>query len=230
VREGLEGISPRYVQDRIAAALVGDRARGCLTGFDVLDSLVRGLQNHPLIDSDEVRKRYAEIAGLVRDELEAAARDEVRAVVAADVEAVQGLCGNYVDAVTAAVDGGAGDERLMRSIEEKIGVTEARKGDFRREIVNYIDALAGRGESFTYLSNPRLRSALELKLFEDCRDTLRITAGSSAVDRDAPEKVAVVAARLVRDAGYCEACAGRLLEHVGALFARAEARAGAGEA
>ncbi len=220
--EGLTGASPRYVQDRIAAALVGDRARGCLTGLDVLDSLLRGLANHPLIDSDEVRKRYAEVAGSVREELEEAARDEVRGAVAADTEAVQRLCGNYVDAVTAAVDGGAGDERLMRSIEEKIGVTEARKGDFRREIVNYIDALAARGESFTYLSNPRLRSALELKLFEDCRDTFRITAGSTTVDRDAPEKLAVVAARLVRDQGYCEACAARQLEHVGALFARGE--------
>jgi serine protein kinase len=221
--EGLTGASPRYVQDRIAAALVGDGARGCLTGFDVLDSLVRGLQNHPLIDSDEVRKRYAEVAGSVREELEEAAREEVRAAVSADTEAVQRLCGNYVDAVTAAVDGGPGDERLMRSIEEKIGVTEARKGDFRREIVNYIDALGARGESFTYLSNPRLRSALELKLFEDCRDTFRITAGGTVVDRDAPEKVAVVAARLVRDHGYCEACAARQLEHVGALFARGEA-------
>ncbi|HEX5011350.1 MAG TPA: serine protein kinase [Planctomycetota bacterium] len=230
--EGMSGASPRYVQDRIASALVGDRARACLTGFDVLDSLVRGLQNHPLIDSEDVRKRYAEIAGLVREELEELVKDEVRAAVAADVEAVQRLCCNYVDAVSAAVDGGAAaDERLMRSIEEKIGVTEARKGDFRREIVNYIEALATRGESFTYLSNPRLRAALELKLFEDCRDTFKITAGSSSViDRDVAEKVSVVAARLVRERGYCEGCASRMLDYVGGLFARGDARAAADEA
>jgi serine protein kinase len=152
--------------------------------------------------------------------------------VAADVEAVQRLCCNYVDAVSAAVDGGAAaDERLMRSIEEKIGVTEARKGDFRREIVNYIDALAARGESFTYLSNPRLRAALELKLFEDCRDTFKITAGtSSVIDRDVQEKVSVVAARLVRERGYCEGCAARMLEYVGGLFARGDARVAADEA
>ena len=110
-------------------------------------------------------------------------------------------------------------------------MTEARKGDFRREIVNYIDALATRGESFTYLSNPRLRSALELKLFEDCRDTFQITAGSSTViDRDAVEKVEIVAGRLVRDQGYCEHCAARVLEHVAGLFARGDTKTPADEA
>ena len=36
------------------------------------------------------------------------------------------------------------DERLMRSIEEKIDIPESRKDDFRREIMNYIGALAHR--------------------------------------------------------------------------------------
>jgi serine protein kinase len=230
--EGMTGVSPRFIQDRVAAALVSDRAPPCLTALDVLASLDRGLQHHPLIDSDEQRRRYTDLIGMVREELEERIKDEVRAAVAADTEAVQRLCCNYVDAVTAAVGGqGTPDERLMRSIEEKIGVTEARKGDFRREIVNYIDALAARGESFTYMSNPRLRSALELKLFEDCRDTFKITAGSSTViDRDVREKVEVVAGRLVRDRGYCERCSARVLEHVAGLFARGEAKVPADEA
>jgi serine protein kinase len=230
--EGMTGVSPRFIQDRVAAALVADRAPPCLTGFDVLDSLDKGLAQHPLIDSEEQRRRYSDLVGLVREELEEAIKDEVRTSVAADVEAVQRLCCNYVDAVTAVVSGhGTPDERLMRGIEEKIGVTEARKGDFRREIVNYIDALAARGEAFTYLSNPRLRSALELKLFEDCRDTFKLTAGSSSViDRDVQEKVAVVAGRLVRDKGYCERCASRVLERVAGLFARGDTKTPAEEA
>ena len=32
---------------------------------------------------------------------------------------------------------------LMRSIEDKIEIPESRKDDFRREIMNYIGALAG---------------------------------------------------------------------------------------
>jgi serine protein kinase len=224
--EGMEGISPRYVQDRIAAALVADGAPPCLSAFDVLDSLEHGLSNHPLMDNDDQRRRFSELVALVREEFEETIKGEVRLAVVADTEAVRRLCCNYVDSVTVSVSGeGPGDERLMRSIEEKIGVTESRKSDFRREIVNYIEALANRGEKFTYMSNPRLRSALELKLFEDSRDTFKITAGhSSVVDRDVAEKVELVAGRLVRDGGYCEACAARTLEHVAGVFARGDAK------
>ena len=35
----------------------------------------------------------------------------------------------------------------MRSIEEKIDIPESRKDDFRREIMNYIGALAIDGKS-----------------------------------------------------------------------------------
>jgi hypothetical protein len=38
----------------------------------------------------------------------------------------------------------------MRSIEEKIDIPEARKDDFRREIMNYIGALAIDGKVFNW--------------------------------------------------------------------------------
>jgi len=223
--EGMFGISPRYVQDRIAAALVDDAKPPCLTGFDVLESLEAGLADHPLVDSEEDVQRYRELASLVRDALEGSIQDEIRSVVASDAEVVGRLCGNYVDAVTAFVTGrGAVDERLMRSVEEKIGVTESRKSDFRREIVNYIEALAERGERFTHESNPRLQAALESKLFEDCRDTFKLSARSSTViDPDVLEKLEVIRARLVRDHDYCELCSDRVLDHVAGIFARSEA-------
>jgi serine protein kinase len=54
------------------------------------------------------------------------------------------------------------DERFMRSIEEKIDIPESRKDDFRREIMNYIGALAIEGKQFDYKMNERLHRALEL--------------------------------------------------------------------
>ena len=62
----------------------------------------------------------------------------------------------------------------MRSIEEKIDIPESRKDDFRREIMNYIGALAVDGKKFDYNTNDRLRQALELKLFEDQKDTIKL--------------------------------------------------------
>ena len=45
------------------------------------------------------------------------------------------------------------DERLMRSVEEKIDIPEGRKDDFRREIMNYIGALPIDGKKFDYKTN-----------------------------------------------------------------------------
>jgi serine protein kinase len=225
VGEGMYGVSPRFVQDRIAAALVADDSPPCLNAYDVLDSLEQGLVHHPLLECDELRTTYADVVAVVREEVDEQLKAEVREAVARDAEAVRRLCCNYVDGVTASIRGEGGDERLMRSIEEKIGVTEARKADFRREIVNYIDALAAKGERFAHTSNARLQAALELKLFEDCRDTFTLTTGAgSVVDRDVDEKVRLVTSHLVREKGYCERCAGRALERVSGLFARGDTK------
>ena len=64
----------------------------------------------------------------------------------------------------------------MRSIEEKIDIPESRKDDFRREIMNYIGALAVDGKTFDYKTNERLHKALELKLFEDQKDSIKLTS------------------------------------------------------
>ena len=64
----------------------------------------------------------------------------------------------------------------MRSVEEKIDIPEGRKDDFRREIMNYIGALAIDGKKFDYKTNERLQKALELKLFEDQKDTIKLSS------------------------------------------------------
>ena len=42
----------------------------------------------------------------------------------------------------------------VRSIEEKIDIPDSRKDDFRREIMNYIGALALEGKPFDCFSPP----------------------------------------------------------------------------
>ncbi|MFT7540282.1 MAG: serine protein kinase, partial [Gammaproteobacteria bacterium] len=65
-REGMFGISPRYVQDKIAAAIVRD----CETvaPLDVLESLASGLQHHSLICNEELRKHYQQLMSFAREE------------------------------------------------------------------------------------------------------------------------------------------------------------------
>ena len=53
-REGMHGISPRYVQDKISNALVAHADERSVNPFMVLNELEAGLKHHSLINSDEV--------------------------------------------------------------------------------------------------------------------------------------------------------------------------------
>ncbi len=184
LREGLDGISPRYIQDKLSNSLVEDRGNGCINPFIVLNELEGGLKNHSLIRDEETKKRYRELLAVVKQEYEDIVKNEVQRAISADEEAIAKLCGNYIDNVKAYTQkervrnkytgmSEEPDERLMRSIEEKIDIPESRKDDFRREIMNYIGALALEGKIFDYETNERLHKALELKLFEDQKDTIK---------------------------------------------------------
>src|SRR3972149_524936 len=69
-REGMEGISPRYIQDKISNALVSDRGEGCINPFMVINELESGLKHNSLITSEEARKRFRELLTTVKQEYE----------------------------------------------------------------------------------------------------------------------------------------------------------------
>ena len=234
VREGMDGISPRYIQDKISNALVIDKGEGCINPFIVLNELEGGLKTHSLINDEEIRKTYKELLSEVKREYEDVVKHDVQRAISADEGAIEKICANYIDNVKAYVQRekvknpytGANeepDERLMRSIEEKIDISESRKDDFRREIMNYIGALALEGKSFDFRTNERLHKALELKLFEDQKDTIKLTSlVSSVVDRETQGKIDVVKNRLIKNYGYCEICATDALNFVASIFARGD--------
>jgi serine protein kinase len=238
VREGMEGISPRYIQDKISNALVSSRdgVVACLNPFMVLNELEGGLKNHSLISSEERRKHYRELLQVVKQEYEDIVKSEVQRAISADEEAMARLCGNYIDNVKAYTQrekvknkytglDEEPDERLMRSIEEKIDIPESRKDDFRREVMNYIGALALEGKQFDYKTNERLHKALELKLFEDQKDTIKLTSlVSNVVDQSTQEKIDIVKSRLIKNYGYDEVSATDVLNFVASIFARGDVK------
>lgn len=235
-REGMSGISPRYIQDKISNALVNDGQEGCINPFMVLNELEGGLKHHSLINNEEDKKAYRDLLATVKDEYAEIVKNEVQRAISADEDAISRLCGNYIDNIKAYTQRERvrnrftgqyeePDERLMRSIEEKIDIPESRKDDFRREIMNYIGALAIEGKKFDYKTNERLHRALELKLFEDQKDSIKLTSlVSQVIDKDTQEKIEVVKTRLIRDYGYCERCASDVLTYVASIFARGDVR------
>jgi serine protein kinase len=232
VNEGMHGISPRYIQDKISNALVAHTDATSVNPFMVLHELEAGLRHHSLITSQDQLQHYRELLAVVKEEYEDIVKNEVQRAIAADEDALMRLCGNYIDNVKAYTQREKvrnrytgnyeePDERLMRSIEEKIDIPEGRKDDFRREIMNYIGALAIDGKKFDYKTNERLQKALELKLFEDQKDTIKLTSlVSNVVDKATQEKIDVVKGRLIRNYGYNEESATDVLTFVASIFAR----------
>ena len=238
VREGLEGISPRYIQDKISNAIVMAQQlnKGSVNAFMVLNELDAGLKHHSLLSSEEAKQDYRELLSAVKQEYEETIKSEVQRAISADEGALHRLCANYIDNVKAYTQkekvrnqfNGSDeepDERLMRSIEEKIEIPESRKDDFRREVMNYIGALAIEGKKFDYKTNERLHKALELKLFEDQKDTIKLTSlVSSVVDKDTQEKIDIVKTRLIKEFGYDEISATDVLHYVASIFARGDVK------
>src|SRR3972149_5097052 len=219
---------------KISKALVSDVSRKCVNPFMVISEIEGGLVHHSLISSEAQRRRFKELLTLVRQEYEEIIKNEVQRAIAADEEAIARLSGNYIDNVKAYIrkekiknpftgEDEEPEERLMRSIEDKIDIPESRKDDFRREVMNYIAALALEGKRFDYKSNERLRRALELKLFEDQKDSIKLTSlVTNVIDKATQEKIDIVKSRLIRDYGYCESCSSDVLTYVASIFARGD--------
>jgi serine protein kinase len=236
VNEGMKGISPRYIQDKISNALVAHPEEDNINPFMVLKELEEGLRHHSLITDEETLKQYKELLAVVKEEYEDVVKNEVQRAIAADEDALMRLCSNYIDNVKAYTQRERvrnrytgnyedPDERLMRSVEEKIDIPEGRKDDFRREIMNYIGALAIDGKKFDYKTNERLQKALELKLFEDQKDTIKLTSlVSNVVDKATQEKIDIVKQRLIRNYGYNESSATDILSFVASIFARGQTK------
>jgi serine protein kinase len=162
--------------------------------------------------------------------------NEVQRAISADEDAIKRLSANYIDNVKAYTQKERvknpytgqdedPDERLMRAIEEKIDIPESRKDDFRREIMNYIGALAVEGKQFQYNTNERLHRALEQKLFEDQKDSIKLTSlVSNVIDKETQEKIEVVKQRMIRNFGYNDESASDVLNYVASIFARGDVK------
>ncbi|WP_124726834.1 PrkA family serine protein kinase [Staphylospora marina] len=228
--EGMSGIDPRYVINRISSALIR-REKEFINALDILRSLKDGLDQHPSITPEE-RAKYLHFISLARKEYDEIAKKEVqKAFVYSYEESAKTLMENYLDNVEAYCnwqkirDPITGeelepDERLMRSIEEQIGISENAKKAFREEILIRISAYARKGKKFDYNSHERLREAIQKKLFADLKDVVKITTTTKTPDENQLKKINEVIARLVEEYGYTPASANELLRYVGSLLNR----------
>jgi serine protein kinase len=230
VDEGMSGVDPRYVINRLSSALIRTSTR-CINPLDVLRALKEGLDQHPSITKEE-KDRLLNFISVARKEYDEMAKKEVqRAFVYAYEESAKVLFDNYLDNVEAYCNGVKikdpltdeemePDEKLMRSIEEQIGIAESAKKSFREEILIRLSSYARKNKRFNYNSHERLREAIEKKLFADLKDVVKITTSTKTPDAEQLKRINEVSARLVAEHGYCPTCANELLRYVGSLLNR----------
>lgn len=230
LNEGMSGIDPRYVINRISSALIRTDS-DCMNALDILRAIKDGLDQHPSITKEE-RERYLNFISIARREYDELAKKEVqKAFVYSYEESAKTLMDNYLDNVeafcnwTKIKDPLTGeelepDEKLMRSIEEQIGISENAKKAFREEILIRISAYARKGKKFDYNSHDRLREAIQKKLFADLKDVVKITTSTKTPDENQLKKINEVTATLIDEYGYCPTCANDLLKYVGSLLNR----------
>jgi serine protein kinase len=230
VREGMDGISPRYIINRLSSALVRDGIT-CINPIDALRTIKSGFEQHTGINAEQ-RERYLNLISAARKEYDEMAKTEVqRAFVYSFEEMARTMCNNYLDNVEAycnkekikdpiTEEEMEPDEQLMRSIEEQIGISENAKNTFRQEILIRISSYARKGKSFEYTSHERLKEAIEKKIFADLKDVVKITTSVKTPDPDQLRRINEVVDRLVKEHGYCPVCANELLTYVGTLLSR----------
>ncbi|MFO0415846.1 MAG: PrkA family serine protein kinase [Pseudomonadota bacterium] len=233
-REGHKGIGPRFIQNAFGACLTknGEEYRQFLSPFMLLNMIRERIPTNSQIRSGEEQKRLLAILDIVETEYKETVKKEVQLAIAGDVKALETMGQKYIENISAY--GGKRkvenkltgrydepDAKFMRSIEEKIGISEAAKDDFRREILQTIGAMAASGRKFNPLDNEKLKDALQKKLFDDTKDTLPIKQFVTAIqDDEQRQKFDTIKERLIKNFGYNDQSATEALKFVASILAR----------
>ena len=229
--EALTGISPRFVINALSNAIVQSAAKS-LTTMDVLLGLKDAIESDARIDPKKKRKWVDFLVIARKDFYNKWVKEDVhKALFVSFEQEAQDLLDKYLDEVEATLDNRLikdpmtgeerkPDERFLRSVEEKIDVSDSGKQSFRQEIVRKAMGAFKRGDKFTLNSHALLHDAIGQYLFEQRRDVLRLVSSATRPDEEAKQKISVVEKRLVEEYGYDAHSAREALNYVTTLLAQ----------
>jgi serine protein kinase len=229
--EGLAGVSPRFVINAISNAITHSDAQS-LTSMELLLALKDAIENDARMDSGR-KKEWIDFLVLARKDFynRWVKEDVHRALFASFEDEAQQLLEKYLDEVEASLDNKhvedpitgesrPPDERFLRSVEEKIKISESGKQSFRQEVVRKAMVAYKSGEKFTMDSHSRLHEGIEQYLFEERRDVLRLVTSAARPDQEAEQKISAVQERLINEYGYDSHGAKEALNYVTTLLSQ----------
>ncbi len=229
--EGLSGVSPRFVINALSSAITRGNAKS-LTSMELLLAIKDSIESDARMDAKQKKQWFDHLVTARKEFYNRWVKEDVhRALFASFQDEAQQLLEKYLDEIEASLDqrkvtdpitgeNRAPDERFLRSVEEKIKVSESGKQSFRQEVIRKAMVAFKAGEKFRLASHARVREAIEQYLFEERRDVLRLVTSTARPDDDARQKISVVQERLVKEYGYDEHSAQEALNYVTTLLSQ----------
>jgi len=235
--EGMSGISPRFIVNALNVGLGEKEAVKCINPLDAIRALRANFEHH-IGFTDEEKTRYMSLLigekDSVLSEFKEIAKKEVnRAFLFAYEDQAQALFDNYMKNATAFClkkkirdpvtnEDQEPDEKLMRSIEEMIGVSENTKKEFRQGIFVFKSDAIDQGRQFSFSTYTPLQEAIERKLIGDLRNVVSLTIADKTRKDPKTLKRRQDAIEALQQKGYCAVCAENLLQFVGDLLRKEE--------
>ena len=235
--EGLTGISPRFIINALNVALASKEDKKCINPIDLIRTLRANFDHALGIDAAD-RKGYENLLigekESVSAEYKHIARKEVNmAFLSAYEEQAQALFDNYIMNATAfckkekVYDTITGeysepDEKLMRQVEEFIGIPANSKQEFRQGIFVYKVAQLEKGLKFTFKDYDPLTRAIEKKLMSDLKNVVSLTIADKSRTDEKTRQRRDSAIKKLEKRGYCPQCAMILLSFIGEIMRKEE--------
>ena len=228
-REGLDGISPRYIINRLSACFA-KHGVSAVTPISALRGIKDGLTTNAKLDKDEIARLENLISDCIVEYNKIAVNEVQKAFFVNFEHEINNLLENYLDNVGAYLDDTKtknewGDlvepnENLMRSVEEKVEITNTGKDSFREEIHRKMMKSKVELGRYDYQSHPKLKDALQKQLFDERADVIRLTVSSRNPDPESIRKLNAVIDALIEHYGYNAESANELLRYVNNIMSK----------
>jgi serine protein kinase len=215
-REGMFGLSPRYIINRLADSM--GQEQECLRPLDALEALVEGLEERAGLSNEERERLPNLLPEVIKGYKNMALRQVQQAAFEGFADLAQGQFEAYIndaknlfDAQENPIPGHRVNDHLMRRVEGALNMRESERTVFRQEVFRTHESMVRDGHIPSYQDFPLLQQAIDKLLFPNPRE-LEQTLDPKQTNHDRLQHRKETVARLQSDHGYCKKCAKDLIQ------------------
>ncbi len=234
-REGMSGISPRFIINQISHAL--SQTEGCLDPLDLLRFLWEGIEQSTSLPKVE-KERLFSLFRETRQEYDRLALKTVQMAMVDNfhgkAEALwQGYLANVKAYVTGspAADPSSGEElsvdiQAMRQLERRVELDGRQAEHFRQALLyEKLKSWRAQGIEPDYTFEPRISAAIEGHLLPDRREVARVVAPFDKLDMERRKQQIDLVDRLKQEHGFDQDCAEALIAYTARFLGMSKVQA-----